>query len=168
MTNALDHVAQRLGIPELDSLTLLQAYAAILEQLRTRGVVRTSNNPVADYTEWLVCSKLGLRQEPNSTTGFDATDKKGTRFEIKSRRVTPHNPSLQLSALRNLGAKHFDYLIGVIYEADFSIRYAAKIPHRLIEPSSRFSAHSNAHLFNLTPEVLEIPGVEIITARLAA
>jgi len=168
VTKALDQISQRLGISRLDDQALLQAYAAILEELRTRKIVRSSNNPVADYTESLVCSKLRLRQEPKSTAGFDAVDQEGTRFEIKSRRITPHSASVQLSAFRNLRAKHFDYLIAVVYEADFSIRYAAKVPHALIEPNARFSSHSNAHLFNLTPDILELPGVENITSLLVA
>ena len=164
----LRRVASQLSIPRLSDQELLQAYAAVLEELRSRGIARTSNNPVADYTEWLVCSKLGLRQEANSTAGFDASAEDGTKFEIKSRRVTQHNSSVQLSAIRNLEARHFEYLIGVIYEADFSLRYAAKVPHRLIAPNSRFSRHSTAHLFNLTPIVLALPEVEDITAVLAA
>ena len=51
----------------------------------------------------------------------------------------------------------------MVYEADFSIRYAAKIPHALVEPNSRFSKHSNAHLLSLRPEILDLPGVEVIT-----
>jgi hypothetical protein len=168
MTTTLEEIAQKLNIAQLEDRLLLQAYAAILEELRARGIMRSSNNPVADYTEWLVCSRLRLRQEPKSTAGFDATDESGRRFEIKARRVTSHSESVQLSALRNLAAKHFDYLIGVIYEADFSIRYAAKVPHALIEPNCRFSAHSNAHVFHLTPHVLTLAGVENLTAALAA
>ena len=164
----LQSLAQRLGIPRLSAEELLQTFAAILEELRLRGIARSSNNPVADYTEWLVCWKLGLQQEAKSTTGFDATAKDGTKFEIKSRRVTKYNSSVQLSAIRNLQAKHFDYLIGVVYEADFSIRYAARVPHAVIAPNSRFSRHSNAHLFNLTPNILDLPGVNDITGVLAA
>jgi hypothetical protein len=163
----LHHVARQLGISGLSDQQLLQTYAAILEELRVRGIARTSNNPVADYTEWLVCSKLGLRQQANSTAGFDASAEDGTRFEIKSRRVTRHNSSVQLSAIRNLKARNFEYLIGVIYEADFSIRYAAKVPHELIADNSRFSRHSNAHFLNLTGSVLGLEEVEDITSVLA-
>jgi hypothetical protein len=34
--------------------------------LRARSEIRTQNNPVADYAEWLVSKKLGLE-----LTGFD-------------------------------------------------------------------------------------------------
>jgi len=35
---------------------LLQVFAAVIDELKGRGLVRTINNPVADYTEWLVTS----------------------------------------------------------------------------------------------------------------
>ena len=161
--DALNHIAAKLDLPGLETTELLQAYAAIIEELRSRDVVRTSNNPLADYTESLVCEKLHLRQEGNSTAGYDAVDTAGTKFQIKGRRVTPQNASLQLSAIRKLQERQFDYLVGVVFERDFSIRYAAKIPHGVIGPHSRFSHHSNAHLFNLTPDILELPEVDNIT-----
>lgn len=38
----------------------LRDYADILNSLNSAGVVRTYNNPVGDYAEWLVSKKLGL------------------------------------------------------------------------------------------------------------
>lgn len=32
---------------------LLRCFADILDELKQRGIVRTRNNPVADYAEWL-------------------------------------------------------------------------------------------------------------------
>ncbi len=156
----------QIGLGQLSHAQLLQTYAAITEELRHRGIARTANNPVADYTEWLVCEKLGLQQEKNSNAGYDATTESGEKIEIKSRRLTRHNGSVQLSAIRNLDHHHFDYLVGVIYEVDFTIRYAVKIPHRLIASNSRFSKHSNAHFLNLTPAVLKQTDVENITEML--
>ncbi len=68
--DGLRSITHRLSLAELSNKELLQAFAAILEQLRERGISRTSNNPVADYTEWLVCCKLGLELQTNSTAGF--------------------------------------------------------------------------------------------------
>ncbi len=164
----LDAIRSRLLLGELSNSELLQAYAAILSELRKRGVLRSSDNPVADYTEWLVCSKLNLTLATKSTKGYDATAGDGTRYEIKARRITPQNDSTQFSAIRQLHERHFEYLIGVIYEPDFTIRYAAQVPFDLVEPNSRFSNHSNAHFFRLTPTVLELPGIVNITSRLAA
>ncbi|MDP7105098.1 MAG: hypothetical protein QGH54_15735 [SAR202 cluster bacterium] len=163
----LHSVAQWMDIPRLSANELLQTFAAILEELPTRDISRSSNNPAADYTEWLVCSKLRLRRQPNSNAGFDAISEDGTKFEIKARRMTPHNSSVQLSAIRNLEAKHFDYLVGVVYEVDFSIPYAAKVPHAVIEPNSTYSEHANSHIFHLSPKILGLSAVDDITGVLA-
>ena len=79
---------------------LLRLYTEVLEELRRRGVTRSSNNPVADYTEHIVAAKLGLKLSNNSASGFDALDADGRRYQIKGRRLTPQNPSTELSAIR--------------------------------------------------------------------
>jgi hypothetical protein len=90
---------------ELESLStqdLLQHYSRILDELRLRKVVRTSNSPIGDYAEWLIANQLGLTLVSNSTSGYDAVDVNGVKFQIKGRRLTPRNQSRQLSAIRNL------------------------------------------------------------------
>jgi hypothetical protein len=52
------------GLGSLKDGELLLAYARLMEELRSRGIVRSSNNPVADFTEFLVArahSALRLR-----------------------------------------------------------------------------------------------------------
>ena len=44
---------------------LLALYAAIVEELRLRGVTRSSNNPVADYTKFLCRRHLHSIQQKN-------------------------------------------------------------------------------------------------------
>ena len=42
---------------------LLQLQASITNELINRDVVRTQNNPLGDYTEWLVAKALDLDLE---------------------------------------------------------------------------------------------------------
>ncbi|GAI05452.1 unnamed protein product [marine sediment metagenome] len=72
---------------------LLRCFANILDELKERKVVRTRNNPVADYAEWLVTQQLGLSLERSSKRGYDAIDQNGKRYQIKSRRLDPTNES---------------------------------------------------------------------------
>jgi len=155
-------------LTELSVPELLQLYAKIVEQLRERGVCRSSNNPVADYTEWLVASRLGLDLRGNSASGFDAVDGKGTRYQIKGRRLTKQNPSTQLSQLRRLDENPFDVLAGVVYNPDFSVAYAALVPLAVVRERSTFSTHTNAYIFHMKPGLLGEPGVVDITKALAA
>jgi hypothetical protein len=156
-----------LDLTESTPLELLQMFAAVIDELKTRGLVRTLNNPVADYTEWLVSSKLQLSLHGSSQSGCDAADCDGSRYQIKGRRVLPGTKSVQLSALRNLKNKPFDFLVAVIYERDFSVRHALKIPYDVVLENSTYQAHTNSHLFHVRPSLLRDDRIEDIAVMLA-
>ena len=141
---------------------LLKYFADILDELRKCKVIRTRNNPVADYAEWLVAHQFGLLLERNSKRGYDATDCNGKRYQIKSRRLDQANRSKQLSVIRNLNASEFDYLVGVLFNRNFAVKEAYKIPHDVIKEHARFSEHQNGYILLLQGEILTAPGVENI------
>ena len=141
---------------------LLLLYANLLEELKKRQILRSNNNPTADYAEWLASRALNLKLEPKSKKGYDAIDSKGYKYQIKGRRITPSNPSRQLGVIRNLGDKHFDFLIGIIFEKDFSVKEAYKIPQSIIGKYSTYSEHQNGHILYLRGEILSVEGVEWI------
>jgi hypothetical protein len=147
---------------------LLRLFAAVIDELKRRELVRTINNPVADYTEWLVTSKLKLNRLGNSMYGCDATGCDGTKYQIKGRRVSAATRSIQLSALRNLPKRPFDVLVTVIYESDFSIRHALSIPYEVVLERSTYQAHTNSHLFFVRPSLLADSRVEDISHLLAS
>jgi len=145
---------------------LLRLHAAVIDELKSRGVVRTKNNPVGDYAEWLVSQALGLALQDNSAAGYDATSEDGVRYQIKARRVTPDNRSRQLSAIRKLDAADFDRLIGVIFNAQFEVTDAYEIPHEVIAEYSRYRSHTNAHVLHLQGSLLQDSRVTDIADRL--
>jgi hypothetical protein len=51
----------------------------------------------------LVARAFKLTLNTASTAGHDGVDSKGKRFEVKCRRLSSHNKSRQLSAIRGLG-----------------------------------------------------------------
>jgi len=145
---------------------LLELYADILDELQKREVVHSTNNPVGDYSEKLACDALGLEAMPESTKGFDAVDADGLKYEIKGRRPTNKNQSRQLSMLRGLPQKQFDYLVGIIFHENFRVMKATVVPHAVVLDRSSFSKHANAHIFHLKDEVWQIAGVRDITKEL--
>lgn len=153
-------------LAELTTLQLLQVHANVIAELRRRGVLRTKNNPVGDYAEWLVSNALGLTLEGNSAAGYDATDAKGVRYQIKARRVTPDNKSRQLSAIRNLDAADFDVLIGVLFDSDFNVTGAYQVPHAIVGQYAKYRSHTNAHILHLQGSLLSDPEVAELTSRL--
>lgn len=151
---------------EMSIRELLTTHCAILEELRRRGVVRSSNNPTGDYAEWLVASKLGLQLAPKSAKGFDATDANGIRYQIKARRVTANNPSTQLSVIRDITSCNFDVLIAVIFSDTWDVAAAARIPREAVSNLATFRSHVNGHVMHLRKTTFSVAGVEDITAVL--
>jgi hypothetical protein len=165
MNNIKPH--STLDLSDRTPMELLQTFAAVIDELKRRGLVRTINNPVADYTEWLVTSKLKLTLLGNSKLGCDATSSDGTKYQIKGRRVSGLDKSIQLSALRNLPKRLFDFLVAVIYERDFSIRHALRIPYEVVLEKSTYQTHTNSYLFHVRPSLLTDTRVEDIGHMLA-
>ncbi len=151
---------------DTSTLELLKSYDAILEELRKRKVVRNSNPPAGGYAEHLAAKALQLTLENNSNAGYDATDKNNFRYEIKGRRITQHNPSRQLSAIRNIKNAHFDFLIGILFAADFAVLKAAQIPHAVVAEKCRFSGHTNSSIFILNDSIWQCDGVKDLTTTL--
>lgn len=135
-----------MNLESLSNIELLQLQAKATEELKNRNVVRTQNNPLGDYTEWLVSNRLKLHLSKNSRAGFDAVSDAGVKFQIKGRRVTPGNQSRMLSAIRNYDGKDFDWLVAVIFDQDFSILNAYLVPHEVIGEYFPHKDHVNGRV----------------------
>ncbi len=155
-------------ITVLSALELLNLHGKVLEELRTREIIRSSNNPVGDYTEHLCCQAFGWQQADNSEKDVDAVGKDGIRYQIMGRRMTRHNNSRQLGAIRRLPEKNFDYVVGVLFDEDFTILRAALIPHALVLENAKYVEATNSWRFLLKDEVWDWPEVEDVSAKLLA
>jgi hypothetical protein len=157
-----------MNFAEYSSQALLEFHSQIVEELHTRGILRTSNNPVGDLAEHLFCIAYGVQPEKNSSAGVDAIGPDGIRYQIKSRRCSPQDKSRQLSAIRNLADAHFDFLVGVIFSLDYRIQRAALIPYAVVNKLATPDNHINGHRFLLKEDVWNVAGVQDITEKLRA
>lgn len=151
-----------MDLKELTAKELLQLHSSIIDELKLRKIVRTKNNPVGDYTEWLVAKGLRLELAGNSSAGYDGTDSEGLKIQIKGRRITPDNKSRQLSAIRKLKEKAFDQLAAVIFNENYEIIDAVLIPHEVIEEYATYRSHVNAHILHLKGPILNDPRIKDI------
>ncbi len=71
----------------LSDANLLALWADAMTELKSRGVIRSANNPVADYAERLVAERLALTLMTGSNPGYDAVGPGKTRYQIKARRT---------------------------------------------------------------------------------
>lgn len=143
---------------------LLSCHAGIMEELRTRNILRSANNPTGDLAEYLFCSAFGWVQEANSAKAFDAIDGNGKRIQIKGRRLHRRNKSRQLSAIRDLSG--FDTLAAVLFTDDYRVFRAALIPSSVVESQTSYASHTNSHRFLLRDAVWQLPGVTDVTEQL--
>ncbi len=149
-------------LEQLTSSELLVMFSRIMDELKLRGVVRSFNNPVADYCESLVAFALQLRLERNSHQGYDAVDSAGMRYQIKGRLIRNSDSLHQLSVIRSLEAQEFDFLVAVLFDPNFSVIEAYKIPHSLVAKYSRFSEHQHGNILRIKGKIVEDRGVEKI------
>ncbi|WP_110708140.1 hypothetical protein [Salinicola sp. CR57] len=159
---------------ELADLTvkeLLQLQASATDELKARNIVRTNNNPLGDYTEWLVARAFRLQLQTNSKAGCDGIRNAGShdelRVQIKGRRVKPRDKVWQLSAIRNYALNDFDVLVAVIFDELFDIIEAFWIPHLVIGDYASYRAHVNAHILCLRSSIVLDPRVTSVKNDLA-
>jgi hypothetical protein len=157
---------EAIALSELTAPMLLCLQAETMEELRRRGVVRSTNNPTGDLAEYLFCKAFGWTQANNSHRHVDAIGTDGTRYQIKGRRVTKHNASRQLSAIRDLADGNFDYLAGVVFSSDYTVHRAAIIPHAVIALNSEYVKRTNSHRFMLRDAIWNQGGVLDVTENL--
>lgn len=144
---------------------LLVLSSDAVQELRRRGLVRSSNNPIGDYAEYLFCKAFGWKLSGKSERHADATGDDGTRYQIKARRLGGAGDR-QLSALRSLPNGNFDSLAAVLFASNFGIARAALIPHAMVLSNATHQAHTNSWLFILRDEVWTWRGVEDVTSAL--
>ncbi len=154
-----------LDLGELKSIELLRLQASATAELKRREIVRTNNNPLGDYTEWLVANVMDLELTSNSEAGYDAISKQGLKFQIKGRRITPERPSRQLSAIRNYAEKDFDWLIAMIFDKDFNILNAYIMPHSVIGNYYPHRNHVNARVVVMSGAIIKDEKVVEITEK---
>lgn len=147
---------------------LLVLHSEVADELRKRGITRSSNNPTGDLAEYLFCKAFGWKQAGNSKANVDAIGSDGTRFQIKGRRATRFNKSRQLSAIRDMAGSHFDFLAGVLFNEDFTVMRAALIPHAVALARATFVERTNSHRFLLRDDIWNAPGVRDVTSELRA
>jgi len=147
-------MVDKVNLKKMNEKNLLGLYSMLMEELRNRGLIRSSNNPVADYAEKVAVNYMGLYRVGKEERGYDAIDDRKRKYQIKGRRITKHNSSRQLGVIRNLEEKLFNYLIAVIFNEDFSVKEIWKVPYRFVKDNSQYSEHQNGHIFFAKPDLL--------------
>jgi hypothetical protein len=158
-------------VPDLSTFSesgLFSLYRAILNELKSRGLIRTENAPAGDYAEYLVATALGGQLAPNSEKSWDVLGNDGEKLQVKARVVSdpPEPGQLQLSPFRSFG---FDSAVIVLLSAtDYAVWRASKLPRHVIESSAIHRQHVNGKVLFAREEVMGHPDATDLTATLRA
>ncbi|WIX83334.1 hypothetical protein QRX50_22530 [Amycolatopsis carbonis] len=131
------------SVPEL-----LGHYAAILQELRRRGVVRTQKAPLGDYAECLAARVYDGELAPNSVTSYDLRAADGRRVRVKARTIHQETRGASFAPFRS-----FDFDVAVLIAVDsstYNVLWAREVPAADIEAASQYSAHINGHRVSIT------------------
>lgn len=160
----------RRGLASTSTTDLLALYSSIVDELLERSVVRSTNNPVADYAEYLVARAFGLTLVANASAGYDAIDDDDVRYQVKARRLTARNASRQLGFIRGFDKDFdpFDVIVGILFEADFAVHRAARIPVEVVRSRAKRVEYVNAWRILLVDAVWGISGVVDVTGPIRA
>ena len=141
----------------------------LMAELRERGVLRTNNNPVADYSEWLVWKAFGAERLPaNSTASYDLTSQDFGRIQVKARVVSSPLKSgqLQTSFFRST---HFDHAALVLLsDVDYSVVSAVLLPLGAVEERWSWHKHIRGWRLQMNGPTMQHPLAVDITEQLRA
>ncbi len=155
-----------LSLATYSVMDLLVLHARIIEELRKRQILRTVNNPVADYAELLACRAFGLLPAANSEKGYDAKDEKGTRYQIKARRIANGSKPTRFGVIRKLEENHFDFLLAIVFTHDFKVEKAALLSPSVIKERAFFQEHVNGWVLRLCDALWSHTSVIDVTRQL--
>jgi hypothetical protein len=130
------------SLDEHSTPALLGQYAAILHELRERGVVRTRNAPLGDYAEFLAQRAYGGELMPNSGKSYDLLDATGGRLQVKARTVGEGvRGSAKFSAFRSF---EFDAALFIAFDLrTYDVVWARLVERAEVEATASYSAHIN-------------------------
>jgi hypothetical protein len=122
--------------------------ALVMQELKTRNLVRTANNPVADLGELLFCGGLGWQREHNQGKDIDAIMKNGERVQIKARRLTRKNQSTRSGTIYD--KQGWDWIALALFDTDFTIQKAILIPRKIALAHMKWSKRQQGWYISLT------------------
>lgn len=147
---------------------LLQLWARVMTELRGRGVIHSSNNPIGDYCELLVAARFGVAPIGGSNKGYDLVRDGDVRVQVKGRRVTAEAPKVgHWSVMHQLVEHGFDEVVAVVVNEDFSVREAWTVPWEAADRLKRWNNANNGYVLPYTQAFLNDRAVTPLDVRVS-
>lgn len=121
-----DQVAepQPMDFAGLTDLQVFGRWAEVMVELAARELIWSGKSPLADYAELLIARHYGVEPLKGTNPGYDLVTKQERRVQVKSRRYGPGSNPTHFGDISNFEKEGFDDFVGVLFEADFTVRCA--------------------------------------------
>ena len=134
------------GMGALRNVELMRVHGEAVIELEHRGVGKELGNPLGGLTEAVVCRAFNLIPAAKGNPGVDATDPRTKKkYQIKGTWDPLNKGGHQFSAIRNISRHQFDFVVGVVFNRDFSVRGAYRIPYEVVRELTTRRDHTNAN-----------------------
>lgn len=144
---------------------LLEDWAAIMRQLRDRGIIRTNNNPVGDIAEAIVAEHYGGVRAPYGQKNWDVLAGR-ERIEVKGlRQLKGGSRRSNVSPIRG---SDYDAVVVVLLDDDFKVTEGLRIPRATVEELFGHNKHVNGVVIKVSKPLRRHPNVETIDLAAAA
>jgi hypothetical protein len=121
---------------------LFGLWAEAMTEMRRRDLIRSSNNPTGDYAEVLVARVLGVEPVGGPERGYDVISPPGVRIQVKSRRAAADGRVRgRFTPIRDIDAHRFDELVAIVFNHDFTVREAWRMPWAAVSEHAVFVPH---------------------------
>lgn len=137
---------------QLPDSDLLAAFHELMTELKSRGLIRSFNNPVGDLGEGAACAIMRLRRRGPSAKGHDAVDDSGTRYQIKTRWKGARGWR-NLMGFRDLNERLFDRCVVVLLGKGYGVEALFHFPFDLLMKRKKATTRGFDRL-TLTSELL--------------
>lgn len=137
---------------------LLALWAAIMRELRRRGVVRTANNPIGDIAEALVAAHFRGERASFSNAGWDVATGDGERLEVKALRLAEVRTRTNLSPIPP--SSTYTAVIIVIFDENLRVTEAMRVPRATVEKLFTPRKRDGARIIPVGRRLREDPSVE--------
>lgn len=157
-----------MNLNDLTNLELLQISQYALDELELRSVLKKRNNPIDEYTLWLVENKLKMRSIPLDQEGYYARSLDGRNINIIAKTHQLKNSSSIVGFISERDLKLIDDVMLIIYNSKYYVTLALIIPRDSIIELGIYNKLKKGYTLRASHELINSSKTTNITELLFA
>lgn len=133
---------------------LLQMNQYTLDELERRSILKVGDNPISEYTLWLVKNKMNAKSVSSEFAGYNVRTPDRKKIHILAKRNKLKNHSAILGVISERELRKVDDVLAVIYNEDMSIHTALIIPVHVIEKIGVYNKFQKGYTLRINAGII--------------